>query len=206
MSTINLITNNKYIDAMTKLFDIMYNEYDQFNTNRKDKLAFKNKVNEHKKYMLSIYRELQTHDLDYDGLRKFADFITYLEKVFIYKNDKEVNSLICINPTDSDKRTMYIKEKDANIEIQISAFFDYSNMNEEAVEILIKRNTGRQINNQWVVYNGKVNDKLDTNDIVSISVINYYMRKLSSELFYSFMNLILERKILDFEYRNEVGL
>lgn len=206
MSTINLITNNKYIDAMTKLFDIMYNEYDQYNTNRKDKLVFKNKINEHKKYMMSIYRELQTHDLDYDGLRKFADFITYLEKVFIYKNDKEVNSLICINPTDSDKRTMYIKEKDANIEIQISAFFDYSNMNEEAVEILIKRNTGRQINNQWVVYNGKVNDKLDTNDIVSISVINYYMRKLSSELFYSFMNLILERKILDFEYRNEVGL
>ena len=79
-------------------------------------------------------------------------------------------------------------------------------MNAEAVEILIKRNTGRQINNQWVVYNGKVNDKLDTNDIVSISFINYYMRKLSSDLFYSFMNLILERKLLDFEYRNEVGL
>ena len=206
MSTINLITNNKYIDAMTKLFDMMYNEYDESNTNRKDKLIFKNKVNDHKKYMMNIYKELQTVDLDYDGLRKYADFVTYLEKVFIYKNDKEVDSLVCISPTDSDKRTIYIKEKNSNVEIQISTFFDYSNMNAEAVEILIKRNTGRQINNQWVVYNGKVNDKLDTNDIVSISVINYYMRKLSSDLFYSFMNLILERKLLDFEYRNEVGL
>lgn len=204
MSRVNLITGNKYIDTTTELFALIYE--DNCNTKRYlGKNTFKDeKLNKCFKEIEGIRDELLTQDLDFTGLRKMTDYITTLEKAFLYKNDSEVNKVTCISPTDSDKKTLYINDKEANVEIEISAFFDYSE-GREAVKMTIKRTTGRAIINKWIVYDGVINNKLENNDIITIMTLNNYVRTVLSELFYSFANLILNKQLFDFEFRNEVN-
>ena len=206
MYKLNIITGNKYIDSINKYFELIYDK--KLSESNKQSIFKKTTDTELKRTednILEIYKELQSTDLDYDGIRKYADFITVLEKAYIYKNDKNINEVVGINPTNSERKTIFIKEENSNVEIQISAFFDYDRR-EEAVELIIKRYTGREITNKWIVYNGVCDNKLDESDIISMYTMNNYVRFKLSKLYIEFIDLIKDKKLFDFDYRKEEGL
>ena len=205
MSNTGLVTGNKYIDSLTKLFDLVYEQHYDTSLKRYKKEYKDPELERNVSYANSIKEELENTDLDYTGIRKYADFITTLEKAYIYRNDQTINKITCVNPTDSDKKSILINEEENNLQLQISAFYDY-NEGKEAVEIIIKRFSGRKIINKWIVYDGVCAGKLDSSDIITIITMNNLVRKYTSRLYAEFAKLIIDKKVFDFEYRKGKNL
>lgn len=200
---INLLTGNDYIDKTTRLFELVYEDKCSTKKKRFSRTFRDDKLNKCFEEIKEIRKELLEKDLNYEGICLFADYINTLEKAYLYKNDSKVNTVTCISPTDSDRKTLYIKNIENNIEIEISAYFDYAER-KEAVDMTIKRNGARNIINKWTVYGGVCNAKLEQSDLISILTLNNYVRSELSTLFYSFANCILNKQLFDFEFRNEV--
>lgn len=209
-----MVNGNIYIESLDNLFTEMYapkindNEYKLFKSKGVKKAQLECE---------KVYRELKNKDLDYVGIKNFADFINYLEKVFFYKNISYSNNVTVMSPIDSKKKTIWINTtpeltrdskniKDARALVVISAYFDYNSSDpRDTISITITRSTGRAIENKFIVLDGsmKYNDEYEP---LSIVPINRLVRDSFGKLYYNFYNLMCCKRIFDFEYREDIFL
>ncbi len=209
-----MVNGNIYIESLDNLFTEMYapkindNEYKLFKSKGVKKAQLECE---------KVYRELKNKDLDYVGIKNFADFINYLEKVFFYKNISYSNNVTVMSPIDSKKKTIWINTtpeltrdskniKDARALVVISAYFDYNSSDpRDTISITITRSTGRAIENKFIVLDGsmKYNDEYEP---LSIVPINRLVRDSFGKLYYNFYKLMCCKRIFDFEYREDIFL
>lgn len=209
-----MVNGNIYIESLDNLFTEMYapkindNEYKLFKSKGVKKAQLECE---------KVYRELKNKDLDYVGIKNFADFINYLEKVFFYKNISYSNNVTVMSPIESKKKTIWINTtpeltrdskniKDARALVVISAYFDYNSSDpRDTISITITRSTGRAIENKFIVLDGsmKYNDEYEP---LSIVPINRLVRDSFGKLYYNFYKLMCCKRIFDFEYREDIFL
>lgn len=216
-----MVNGNIYIESLNDLFtELAHPKVPKethkglFNKSKTDDRSF---LREKMDRCESIYYDLKTKDLDYIGLKNYADFITYLEKVFFYKNICYLNKVTNVSPIDAEKKTICIntsiditsktkKIEDARAVLNITEYFDYTADDpRDTVAIDIVRNTGRSIKNGFVIIDGSMKYK-DDYDPLSIEPINRLARDYFSELYYDFYRLIWEQQIFNFKYREEYNL
>lgn len=200
----DILQYNIYIHFYEDLYDKIFNfvNGDEFNNlppKKKFSLFTKNENKEIyiKNRALDLYNEFlkeecsEEYMLSFGSLWQFCQFVRFIEKVSMYKNDPEMNSFY----VDSDmlelkERTFEIKYDDkTTFNFKLEKVEDKINHQEfKVITLNIKRKYGKQMANIFTIVNEDVKFN-DSSDLYLIRTVN--------EILYQKMIAILHDSVLD---------
>ena len=193
----NSIDDNYYADLIFDLFATTYlPEYEEvktwkrhfgkpFQVNIKQYEAIE-RINKKIDY-------IRNESPSFDDLFEFATFMKIIEKVFMYKNDKD-SPFVCDSNLDDDKhRTLVLQCKDCLIKIKLEK---HSDGYPDTIDILVDRLYGKNMKTTYHIENRESNAK-DTSDIMLMNNITMLVRESMANILCGIGNIVVNKQIND---------
>ena len=222
----NLAETNQFIDLFEKLYDAVYidrdNNKEEANTGNIDPLSAPRKKGLFHKIFKTensdqpVVTGISHIDIltAYDAIKDFLDnilsnpaqsfwtiwnicqFVRWAEKVFLYRNEPETDSIFVDSEMTADEREFMFKVGDVTLSFKLQLIkkpdikITESAYN-EVITIMVERNFGKQMKTKIISVDSEV-ELTDDSDIYLINQINRYLNSAIRELMIDIINKILE--------------
>lgn len=191
----NSIDDNYYADLIFDLFTTTYlPEYEEVKTwKRHFGKPFQVNIKQYEaiKRINKKIDVIRNESPSFDDMFEFATFMKIIEKVFMYKNDKDAQ-FVCDSNLDDDKhRTLVLQCKDCLIKIKLEK---HSDGYPDTIDILVDRLYGKNMKTTYHIENRESNAK-DTSDIMLINNITMLVRESMANILCGISNIVVNKKI-----------
>jgi hypothetical protein len=128
----------------------------------------------------------------FDELFEYGTFIKILEKVFLYRNDKDSKFVCDSNMSDNNHRVLVMQSEAYFIKLHVEKR-DTGN----TIEVTIDRLYGRKMTNSYTIIDRKFKDPIDDTDIVLMNNINHLLQYHMTCLLVHYAQMIADEEIED---------
>lgn len=192
-----LMDNNYYAQLLFELFEVTYMpEYETvktwkrhwgkpFQVNIKQYEAIQ-KINK----KINI---LRSESPSFDDMFEFGTFIKILEKVYMYRNDKDAKIVCDSNIDDSFHRVLVIQGENYFIKFTLERHF---NREPNTIDISVERMYGKNMKTNYHIENRTSNAK-DSTDVMLLNNITMLLKNKMADLLAGYGNIVLNKRIED---------
>ena len=136
---------------------------------------------------------LKSESPSFDDMFEFGTFIKILEKVFMYKNDKDAKFVCDSNIDDMKHRVLVIQCDDCFIKFSLVKQTDGT---PNTIDIYIERLYGKNMKTSYHIENRESNAK-DSTDVMLINNITMLLKEKMAKLLAFYGNVVVNKKIED---------
>lgn len=201
---LNPLDNNYYGSLLFELFETTYlPEYETVRTIRRHfGKAFEVNIKQYEAIQ-KINKKiniLRTDSPSFDDMFEFGTFVKILEKVYMFKNDKDSDFVCDSNIDDMNNRTLVIQCSDCIIKFNLEKKTDGQS---NSIDIIVDRLYGKKMKTSYHIENRKSNAKDNTDDML-LNNITMLLREKMADLLALYGNIIVNKDIEEVIKREKI--